>query len=37
MLWALALLGMLPAAFVFGEAETDESDGDGVNASEALE
>lgn len=41
MLWALALLGMLPAAFVFGDAEPveadNESDGDGVNASEVLD
>ncbi|MBU2935986.1 MULTISPECIES: calcium-binding protein [Pacificibacter] len=41
MLWALALLGMLPAAFVFGDAkpvETDsEADGDGVNTSETLD
>lgn len=39
MLWALALLGMLPAAFVFGETGTDDSDseadGDGANVSEA--
>jgi Ca2+-binding RTX toxin-like protein len=39
MLWALALLGMLPAAFVFGEGEPDEADNDsdGVNASKALD
>ncbi|MBU2866559.1 calcium-binding protein [Pacificibacter marinus] len=40
MLWALALLGMLPAAFVFGDggADTDEADNnsDGTNASETV-